>query len=154
SDVVREYAPDRLGRVLSNALQDPNGRADLLALLNAERGVIRHAHQAGRDIAGFLSADKTADALAALTNFGTQVTTAFNDKIGGLFSGKELRPLGTLVFLEAARAFDATLGDVRPSAMMQLTVLKENPAFDMESFVDGTDASAADIVRTEKFVSL
>ena len=82
------------------------------------------------------------------------MTDAFNSKIGGLFGGQELRALGTMVFLEAARAFDPTAQSERPAAMLELTVLREQPSFDMRSFVEGAEVPVGDIVRAEKIVAL
>jgi hypothetical protein len=38
--------------------------------------------------------------------------------------------------------------------MLELTVLKERPSFDMRSFIEGAEVPAADVVRTERFVAL
>ena len=114
----------------------------------------RTGRTAGPKIAAFLAAKKPAEALKHLSAFGADVTDAFNSSIGGLFNGRELRQFGTLVFLEAARAFDPGLPSLRPSAILQLTVVKDAPSFPLGSFVDGADIPAADIVNAQKFVSL
>ena len=152
--VASDYHPSRITRVIQNALTSDVGAADLRSLLRNERMVIREAHQAGLRIAGFLQAGNTAEARKQLAEYGAKVTDAFNSKIGGLFSGKELRPLGTLVFLEAARVFDNTLKTQLPSAILELTVLKEKPSFDMDSFVGGAEVPVGDVVRAEKLVAL
>jgi len=130
------------------------GRADLQNLLLVERRVIRKAHEAGPRIAAFLAAKKPAEALKNLAEFGADVTEAFNAKIEGLFGGGELRQFGTLVFLEAARAFDPSLPSLPPSAILQLTVVKDAPSFLLGSFVEGAEIPAADVVNVQKFVSL
>jgi hypothetical protein len=152
--LAADYHPDRIVRIVGDALTTSVGAADLKNLLLVERMVIREAQAAGLRIAAFLQAKSAADARRQLAEYGAKVTDAFNSTIGGLFSSRELRPLGTLVFLEAARAFDPSLRSGRPSAMLELTVLKEQPSFDMGSFVDGTEVPSADIVRAEKFVAL
>ena len=154
TDVAADYHPDRIERVLTNALTNPVGAADVRNLLIVERMVVREAHQAGMEIAGFFKAKSPADALKRLAEYGAKVTEAFNSTIGGLFSARELRPLGTMVFLEAARAFAPDLAAGRPSAMLELTVLAEQPSFDMGTFIEGAEVPPADVVRTEKFVSL
>jgi hypothetical protein len=154
ADVAADYRPARIDRVVADALRTSVGAADLRNLLVVERMVVREARQAGMRIAEFLKADNTTEARKQLAAYGAKVTDAFNSRIGGLFSANELRPLGTLVFLEAARAFDPSLRSERPSAMLELTVLKETPSFDLRSFVDGADIPPADIVRQEKFVAL
>ena len=157
ADEARHYDPAREGavnRIVNDALGTANGLADLQALLVVERQIIRKAHTAGPKIAAFLAAKKPAEALKHLSAFGADVTDAFNSSIGGLFNGRELRQFGTLVFLEAARAFDPGLPSLRPSAILQLTVVKDAPSFPLGSFVDGADIPAADIVNAQKFVSL
>jgi hypothetical protein len=154
ADVAADYHPNRIDRVLANALTTAVGVADLRNLLIVERMVVREARQAGMKIAAFLRASETEQARAALADYGSRVTDAFNSTIGGLFSPGELRPLGTLVFLEAARSFAPELKAARPSAMLELTILKEQPSFDMRSFVSGANPPADDVVRTEKFVTL
>lgn len=137
ADIADDYHESRATTVVAHALHDV-GHADLAHLLRVERGVIRDAHAAGLSIAKALKARKAADALKHLAEYGSKVTAAFNSKIGGLFSGNELRPLGTLVLIEAGAALDPTL-DARPSAMLELTILKEQPAFNLSSFVDGKE---------------
>jgi hypothetical protein len=148
-----EYRPDHVARVVVNALTEI-GRADLLTLLRVERSVIREARNAGVEFRRFLDAGHHAEALQHLAKYGSLVTSAFNSKIGSLFSGREIRPLGTLVFLEAARAFKPTLASARPSAMLQLTVLKENPSIEFTAFVDSGDVPSSDVVNAQKFVAL
>ena len=152
--VAADYHPSRTSRVVDNALTTDVGAADLRNLLLLERMVVREARQAGMRIAAFLQARNTLEARRRLSEYGAKVTDAFNSTIGGLFSGRELRSLGTLVFLEAARAFDPSLKGGRPSAMLELTVLREKPSFDMRSFVEGAEVPQADVVRAEKFVAL
>jgi len=152
--VAADYHPKMTRRVLESALATDVGSADLRNLLLLERMVVREARQAGLRIAAFLQARNTLEARRRLAEYGATVTDAFNSSIGGLFSGRELRSLGTLVFLEAARAFDPRLKGGRPSAMLELTVLKEKPSFEMRSFVEGADVPGADVVRAEKFVAL
>ncbi|HXI32367.1 MAG TPA: hypothetical protein VNG89_28215, partial [Vicinamibacterales bacterium] len=154
ADLASKYDPARPDRIIAAALNDTVGAADLNNLLGVERSVIREAQAAGRRIAGFMQAKNSSEARRQLAAFGANVTEAFNSQIGGLFSSRQLRPLGTLVFLEAARAFDPSLKAAQPSAMLELTVLREQPSFDMRTFVDGVEVPAADIVRAERFVSL
>src|SRR5688572_4273844 len=152
--VARDYHPDRLQQVVSQALTTRVGAEDLRNLLVVERMVVREARQAGLQIAGFLRASDSEQARKALAEYGSKVTEAFNSKIGGLFSAGELRPLGTMVFLEAARAFAPELKASRPSALLELTVLTDQPGFAMGSFVEGKPVPPSDVVRTERFVSL
>jgi hypothetical protein len=153
-DVAADYHPNRIDRILANALTTAVGREDLRNLLIVERMVVREARQAGIKIAAFLRAEDSRQARLALADYGATVTEAFNSTIGGLFSAGELRPLGTLVFLEAARSFAPELAGGRPNAMLELTILKERATADLSSFIESGDVAEADVVRRERFVAL
>jgi hypothetical protein len=148
-----DYDASKGDAVIGRALS-PVGLADLKNLLIVEREVIRDAAAAGVAIAGFVKAKDGVKARQRLAEYGAKVTTAFNSKIGGLFSGTELRSLGPMVFLEAGRALDPRLGDAPPSALLELTVLKDAPSVPLRDIVDGADAPAGDVVHTERLVSL
>lgn len=151
--VVNDYHPNKVQTLLNAALGDP-GREHLRNLLVVERSVIRKAHKAGLAIAKAMAEEKPDEAQKQLATFGSEVTDAFNDGITSNFSGPALRPLGTMVFLEAARVFDPVLEAQPPSAILELTVLKEKPAFQIGSFIDGDMPKSDDVVRVEKLVSL
>jgi hypothetical protein len=152
--LAREYEPEDVEKVLNKALTTAVGVADLQALLVVERSVIRKAHAAGPKIAAFLASRKPAEAVKHLAEFGADATEAFNSRIGGLFNGRGLRQFGTLVFLEAARAFDPSLPSLASSAMLQVTVVKDPPSFPLGAFVEGAAIPAGDVVNVQKFVSL
>ncbi len=155
SGIAADYDPKRFDRVLNNALHERVGVEDLHVLLRTERDIVREARQAGVAIAGFLSAANTERARRALATFGSKVTAAFNTHLGSLFSGSLLRPLGTMVFLEAGRAFAGQLQASRPSAMLELNVVRDAPSFDLGSFVDGTPVPEGDlVVPPQKFVAI
>ena len=153
-DVAADYHPNRIDRILANALTTAVGREDLRNLLMVERMVVREARRAGIKIAAFLRAEDSRQARLALADYGARVTDAFNSTIGGLFSAGQLRPLGTLVFLEAARSFAPELAGGRPNAMLELTILKERATADLSSFIESGEVAEADIVRRERFVAL
>jgi hypothetical protein len=148
-----DYDPGRIDAVIGHALS-PIGVADLKNLLIVERGVIREAAAAGLAIAGFLQDKDGVKARQRLAEYGAKVTDAFNSKIGGLFSGTELRSLGPMVFLEAGRALDARLAEQKPSALLELRVIKDSPSVSLSAMVDGADVPAGDVIHTEKLVSL
>ena len=148
-----DYDPGRIDAVIGHALS-PIGVADLKNLLIVERGVIREAAAAGLAIAGFLQDKDGVKARQRLAEYGAKITDAFNSKIGGLFSGTELRSLGPMVFLEAGRALDSRLAEQTPSALLELRVIKDSPSVSLSAMVDGADVPAGDVVHTEKLVSL
>jgi hypothetical protein len=57
-----------------------------------------------------------------------------------------------MVFLEAARALDPALATTRPSAMLSLTVLKEQRTFEMSDFLKNRVPDAKDIALAERCV--
>jgi hypothetical protein len=153
ASVVEDYQPKKAQLILNAALGDP-GREHLRNLLIVERSVIRKAHKAGQAIAKAMVEEKPDEAQKQLATFGAEVTDAFNNGITSNFSGPALRPLGTMVFLEAARVFDPVLEAQPPSAILEVTVLKDKPAFEIGSFIEGEMPKSGDIVRAEKMVSL
>jgi hypothetical protein len=65
------------------------------------------------------------------------VTRAFNSELSDLFGGPVLRSMGSMVFVEAARAFDP-LEDVEPAARPDITLLRASaPASWREDFLAG-----------------
>jgi hypothetical protein len=124
-DHAQFYRPDQTGILLAEATSGHG--FDLLrnSLLLTEAEVIKSAVNAGRAMAAF--AGRPADALEHLTDFGHNLTAAFNGKLTDLFNAKDepdlLRNLGVLVFIEASRAL-ATLGGVSVSAALDVAILR------------------------------
>ncbi len=132
--------PEAWGPRRSEALTNQT----LSNLLFAEHDTIKGAQQAGWDIADFIqSAGTDPDkAMAALSNFGAVVTKAFNQGLGGVFGGQaqqRMREFSALIFLEAAKAFDPTLNDVKPLARLDVRLLRPSaPATALTNFLNGT----------------
>jgi len=85
-----------------------------------------------------------------LAEFGQSVTQAFNKNIRSVYGGAALRPLGTMAFIEAAACFLPAARAVAPSALFQLTVVKQASAFKLETFLDGKAPMKSDIVIEER----
>jgi hypothetical protein len=113
-------------------------------LLAAEVDTITASRQAGWDFAQFVASASNAPdaAMEALTNFGVTVTKAFNSGLGGVFGGQaqiRMREFSSLIFLEAAKAFDPTLADVKPLARLDVFLLRPSaPTTAMTNFLSGT----------------
>jgi hypothetical protein len=60
-----------------------------------------------------------------LAEFGAKITETFNSQLSDLFGGPVLRALGSMIFLEAARAFDS-LEDLDPVARLDVTILRSS----------------------------
>ena len=59
-----------------------------------------------------------------------------------------------MVFLEASRALDPEPKQVEPSALLELTVLREDSQFPLASFLEGARPDATDEVPPVRLVHL
>jgi hypothetical protein len=117
------------------ALQDPR----FTGLLFTEAETIKHAREAAMKLARFRATAGTdpQEALNALEDFGAKITDAFNDGLGGLIP--RLEEFSAMIFLEAASAFDAALAGTRPTARLDVMLLKASaPASTIDNFLKGT----------------
>jgi hypothetical protein len=80
------------------------------------------------------AAREQAEARKQLVRFGQKVTEAFHEKLRNFAVDDALLPLGSLMFAEAARAFDSSLLGVPTNALFSITVLKDDVAFPPEGF--------------------
>ncbi len=102
-------------------------RVFLTSLLNVEAMLIESAAKSGLEFANFRErgAREPAKALAKLAEFGETLTSTFNSNFAGdVFLSEAARPLGTLLFLQAARAFDPKLANIPIPAMLNIKVIK------------------------------
>lgn len=155
-----DYAPTRAGVFLNYANNHAVGAANLKALLNFESKAINGAVKAGQAIAAFKlkSPDKPAEAIEALAAFGASVTKTFNSSLSSLHGGDKSRPIGTLLFIEAAKALDpalVTTPDADPAALLELIVLTKNSAFqsNMASYLSGSLPAQSDVVIQPRVVN-
>ncbi|TNE53116.1 MAG: hypothetical protein EP344_15050 [Bacteroidetes bacterium] len=153
------YNPERVSRFLADVISDYNrGKNDMHFhnLFYVEAAVIRGAYEAGRDMAKFIkkSKDQPTKAVRILTDFGTNITRAFNEKLETVYGGGALRPFGTMMFLEAASAFLDQKAQVKPSALLDLTVLSENAQVKLTPRIDLNDIPHKDILVQKRLVEL
>jgi hypothetical protein len=125
------YAPDQVDDVLAAALRrrsTHSNRPELLAsLLDLERELVERAVDTGREMARFREAatKKPTDTLKDLAEFGEDLVNTFNGIFGSHpFMSGASRPLGTLLFLEAAAAFDPSAMTARVASLMNITVIQ------------------------------
>jgi len=160
TDGLREYAQDygrsNLDRLREMAF-DPTGH-DLLtcSLLSAEALAIRHACEAGRALARFRNSAGAdpAEALESMAGFGERVTGAFNSGLSDLFRGQgpNIRELGSLLFLEAARVLDPGL-KAEPLAHLEVTILRTPaPESWADEFLAGKKPAPASIAVRQSVV--
>ena len=98
----------------------------LISLLNVESRLVNAAAAAGAKMAGFASQAAThpEQAIAALAEFAAALAEVFNSQVWSIYGKSALRPLGTLLFSEAARAIDPTLV-LDTSALLRIVILKQ-----------------------------
>jgi hypothetical protein len=108
------------------------------------------------DLRAFESNAETRPSLAIerLADFGAEVARTFNKNLSSTYGGEILRPLGSLVFLEAACALDSTMSEVRPNALLSLTVLKEERTYTLEDFLANTMPPADQVAVQQRLVSV
>jgi hypothetical protein len=103
-------------------------RPELLAsLVDVEARLVQNAAAAGLKMAQFRvnSAKEPAKALQKLAEFGEDLTSTFNSQFAGSpFLAGAARPLGTLLFAEAARAFEPALANDKLTAMLNIKVIQ------------------------------
>ncbi len=150
------YEPGQVGTIRSAAVNERGGTI-LQGLLSNEAQIIDAARRAGLSLARF-RAEGWRDperAVEALSQFGAQVTQAFNARVHSVYGGAALRPLGTMLFVEAARAFlSGGAAAVRPSALFELTVVRQASSYDMGTFLAGHRPPAADVVVAERLATM
>jgi len=108
------------------------------SLLFAEAEVVKHAFQAGLKIGAFHDrlASQPKEAIAALAQFGSKLTEAFNANLTSLL-GPGIRSLGTLVFYEAAQAIDPSNAErLNPAnAVVSFEFMKPDAPFDTSALL-------------------
>ncbi len=146
------YEAGQLQHIVGDAL----GRGDqaLTDLLRLEAEVIDGAHNAAKKMVEFRkqAGAEPSKAIAALEEFGAKLTDTFNKKISSLYGGDALRPLGSMVFIEAARALDPGLGSVGPNAVLGLTVLRDGVQFPPAGFPNHQIPQNEDVVIEQRLV--
>jgi len=124
--VARRYAKAdvRVRQIQNEVRQGATLRRNLVNVFIMEALVIHAAERAARQLAVFQSAagDDPETAVEALTRFSADLADAFSRELWSVYGKSALRPLGTLVFLEAARVFSESLP--APDALLDVTILK------------------------------
>jgi hypothetical protein len=110
---------------------------NLLNLFDLEYSVMRGLVRSAKFLHTFLDSNDRARQIAALANFGSEFTETFNEDLGGVYAGKSLRPLGSLLILEIAKLLDTELEKVRPTAMLETMVARPDVDFDGGGLLDG-----------------
>jgi hypothetical protein len=149
------FTPNRAENLQNEATQGTND-ALLRSLLFVEADIVRGAYNAALKLAtDFVpnAGSEPSEAIDALSEFGAEITDTFNNSLKSLFGGDLIRPLGSMVFIEAATAFDPTLGVVSPVATMDLMVVKQQSQFQLPTFLSGETPDSSDLIIQQRFVN-
>jgi hypothetical protein len=125
-----------------------------ISLCELERRVIKGVAACARALRKFNSTNDFEDKLRHLATFGEEFTETFNDDLGGEFAGKSLRPLGTRLMLEIAGLLDPSVQNVRPTAMLELLVVKPEVEFDVDSYLEGKFPAPDKLVMGERIINV
>lgn len=150
------YKPNRVELIQREVVgDDRNDSSPIARLLYVENEVIKSARRAGFAIAKFMAVanSKPSEAVKELAKFGSTITSAFNDRVSGVYGGGAIRPLGTALFIEAAAALNSTLV-AEPTAMLDLIVLKKEATFQLPEYLSGTAPEKDQILVQERIVNL
>lgn len=130
---IEFYNPARLDKLVDDLLDRLSDKKEMHfhSLFFVEANIIEKSLQAGLAMAAFLEKSNTepSKAVKLLTDFGTNITMAFNKDFTSIYGDAAIRPLGTMLFLEAAQAFLPADAKKEPDTLLNLTVLKPGAKF-------------------------
>ena len=157
--LAKNYEPRKAAQIIDRVSRNQGNRRDFMRpFLVVENAIVKGALKAGTAMNAFRTAGSTepAKAVEELATFGAALTSTFNTQIGRLFGGDVLRPLGTMLFVEAAAALsdDPAIREATPSAILSLTVVGDESAYKLSDFLTGTMPPVDGVVASERLVSV
>ena len=118
---ANRFAADQMDFIISCAVD----RLDTANLFQVEAEMVENARSAGLKIAQFLLSEGTArDVYDQLEAFGSKLTDTFNKGLENWAVDALLLPLGSMLLIEAARAFDNVAANTPPNAMFTVNAGK------------------------------
>jgi len=136
----------------AGTLDEQRKRFNSLAL--CEIAIIKGIRNAGVKFAVFMEDKDPEKAIKHLAEFGSEITDAFNNKIGStLFSGKQLRPLGITLFSQVSSILSGDANVIRPSAMLEFIVLNPKASFKTADYLSGTRPSQEEALLQQRIVN-
>lgn len=158
NDIAQKYAnPAVFSQTIRRNAFTTDGKVQpqLANLLLVESKLVNNAADAGAELQKVLKTAPTQpqQAIAALADYTAELTKVFNEDVWSIYGKGAVRPLGTILFAEAARAFDPTV-QVDESALLRLKVVKKavNP-FPPASFPQNAAIPADQILVDETLVN-
>jgi hypothetical protein len=151
---IEFYNPARIDVFVSELVSSLGKRNEMHfhSLFFVEATIIQKAYDAGLAMAKFLETSSTqpSKAVKLLTDFGTNITQAFNKNFTSIYGDAAIRPLGTMLFLEAALAFLPPNAKKDPTTLLNLTVLKPGNVFKPDGRTRPGTVPKADVLVTKQ----
>ncbi|MET0648441.1 MAG: hypothetical protein ABW208_17655 [Pyrinomonadaceae bacterium] len=150
------YEPGRAKLIQQEvARDDKSDSSNIARLFLVEAETIRAARRAGFALGKFAAVanSKPSEAVKELAKFGSTVTSTFNDKVRSIYGGGAVRPLGTALFIEAAAALSPELA-ARPTALLELIVLKQGATFQPADYLNGAAPDKEQVLVQERVVNV
>jgi hypothetical protein len=158
TDIAKKYSdPDDFSRIVRRnafSVQGP-ARPQLHSLLLVESRLVNNAAKVGAKIQGVLkdAPSRPQEAVAALAEYTAKLTEVFNQDVWSLYGKGAIRPLGTVLFQEAAKAFDDSV-QVDTSALLRLTMVRKAVApFPPADFPQNPPLPSEQVLVDETLVS-
>jgi len=130
------------------------GNPQFAHLLNVMSSTVGGATKALKEMREFheSNANDPERAVEALSKFGAALTSTFHSELKSVYGTRVLRQLGSVIFLEAARALDPHLPDIAPQAVLCGTVLKTRRSFVPADFLQNKRPATDDIALEQRLV--
>ena len=147
------FTKDQVPRFLTGTSESEQFK-HLVALMSV---ATKGAEDALKDLRQFTkaAAERPSKAIDRLAEFGATITSTFNSNLASVYDkeSRALRPLGSMIFLEAACALDPALAKVKPKAVLSVTVLKPACQFVPENFLRNKRPAPEDVALEQRIVS-
>ena len=125
-----------------------------LSLCELERKIIDGVVSISKDYNRFMASSSVKEKIKFLADFGSDLTETFNEDLGGDYAGKSLRPLGLQLMLEIGKLLDPALGLIKPTAMLEMMVVKPDVTFDTNKYLSGEFPESANLILEQRLVNV
>lgn len=155
---IEFYNPARVDKLVLELVDRLSDKKEMHfhSLFFVEANIIEKSLQAGLAMAAFLEKSNTepSKAVKLLTDFGTNITMAFNKDFTSIYGDAAIRPLGTMLFLEAAQAFLPANAKKEPDTLLNLTVLKPGAKFKPDQRTRPGSIPKGDVLLAKQVVDM
>jgi hypothetical protein len=149
--------PAMISEILDYARNDSKFKDFMRITVSNELAIIADLISLGTEMSSIKKLlDKDVEkGLKALSDFGSRLTkriSNFNFELVGE-NRDNSRFIGPELFITASKALDPTLND-KTNGYLELIILKDNPNFNMESYLDGERPELEDILVSQMIADL